>query len=286
MCVRWVPGRPRPSFGENAAAPAASLSLWEQRVSRRGRGPPAGAEGAARTVPPARPLHGHSPTAQAPQGTALPPAPWSRREDVEPSRDPGFLKRAQALGPRGGSASPVQIRASHSVLVPVLCADATARRAAARSLSRGAGGKPAEGADSPATCFPVLVAAVLVFKAGPTRRGARGKRHVRGRVLREQPSGDPWEHMGGAGRWAGARGGHSVSVPCRRGPPRALGSAARGGAPSGGSNLLSLCPARVGHRAHLLRKWAYFLLKFDDPNWALYVSMSTERGKNTFKVAK
>lgn len=38
VCVRWVPGRPRPSFGENAAAPAASLSLWEQRVSRRGRG--------------------------------------------------------------------------------------------------------------------------------------------------------------------------------------------------------------------------------------------------------
>lgn len=137
VCVRWVPGRPRPSFGENAAAPAASLSLWEQRVSRRGRGPPAGAEGAARTVPPARPLHGHSPTARAPQGTALPPAPWSRREDVELSRDPGFLKRAQALGPRGESASPVQIRASHSVLVPVLCADATARRAAARSLSRG-----------------------------------------------------------------------------------------------------------------------------------------------------
>lgn len=197
MCVRWVPGRPRPSFGENAAAPAASLSLWEQRVSRRGRGPPAGAEGAARTVPPARPLHGHSPTARAPQGTALPPAPWSRREDVELSRDPGFLKRAQALGPRGESASPVQIRVSHSVLVPVLCADATARRAAARSLSRGARGEPAEGADSPATCFPVLVAAVLVFKAGPTRRGARGKRHVRGRVLREQPSGDPWEHMGG-----------------------------------------------------------------------------------------
>lgn len=77
-----------------------------------------------------------------------------------------------------------------------------------------------------------------------------------------------------------------MSVPCRRGPPRALGSAARGGAPSGGSNLLSLFPVRVGHRAHLLRKWAYFLLKFDDPNWALYVSMSTERGKNTFKVAK
>lgn len=137
------------------------------------------------------------PTAQAPQGTALPPAPESRREDVELSRDPGppaprcyspgFLEIARGPGLGGGQRAGRCPRAgSRRVSLfsrPSSRHRPAVRRAPGRGLPRGARGA---GRGRRLPCQPPQRMA-LTHACHGAEGGRRRRRELRGLAAAHTP---------------------------------------------------------------------------------------------------